>query len=188
MHAPNQSSLALLERARAGDVEAINILAGRYLPRLQRWASGRLPVWARGLTETQDVVQESVYRAFGRLDAFEFRGEGSLQAYLRQAVLNRIRSEIRNAARRPGGDAVDESIVDTSPTPLEIAVGRETVERYESALGRLRDIDREAVIGHVELGLSNEEIAEALGKPSANAARMAVERALYRLAREMGTS
>jgi DNA-directed RNA polymerase specialized sigma24 family protein len=55
------------------------------------------------------------------------------------------------------------------------------------ALSRLRPEDREAIIGRVELGLSNHELAEVLGKPTANAARMAVERALFRLAKEMGT-
>ena len=42
------------------------------------------------------------------------------------------------------------------------------------------------IIGRVELGLTYSEIAAAAGKPSANAARMAVTRALIRLAEEMG--
>ena len=37
----------------------------------------------------------------------------------------------------------------------------------------------------MEMGLSYQEIAEALGKPTPEAARMAVSRALMRLAREM---
>src|SRR5829696_8052644 len=43
-----ESSLALVERARDGDDEALGRLCARYLPRLQRWAHGRLPSWARG--------------------------------------------------------------------------------------------------------------------------------------------
>jgi DNA-directed RNA polymerase specialized sigma24 family protein len=42
-----------------------------------------------------------VFQAFRRIEAFEVRGEGALQAYLRQAVLNRIRMEIRRVGRRP---------------------------------------------------------------------------------------
>ena len=181
-----ESSLVLLVRARDGDEEAIDRLAGRWLPRLQRWATGRLPDWARGLADTQDLVQETVFQAFRRIGSFEVRGEGALQAYLRQAVLNRIRNEIRRHSRRPAADEIDPDLTSLDPSPLELAVGREVVAQYEAGLARLRPEDREAIIGRVEMGLSNEELAEALGKPSPNAARMAVERALVRLATEMG--
>jgi DNA-directed RNA polymerase specialized sigma24 family protein len=40
-------------------------------------------------------------QVFQKLDTFEYRGEGALLAYLRQAVLNRIRNQIRWADRRP---------------------------------------------------------------------------------------
>ena len=58
--ADTESSLALLERARAGDRQALETLTARYLPRLRRWASGRLPRWARDLADTEDLVQETV--------------------------------------------------------------------------------------------------------------------------------
>jgi DNA-directed RNA polymerase specialized sigma24 family protein len=38
---------------------------------------------------------------FQKLKTFESRGEGALAAYLRQALLNRLREEIRRAKRRP---------------------------------------------------------------------------------------
>ena len=177
--------MVLLERARSGDEGATDTLAARWLPRLQRWATGRLPPWARDLAETQDLVQESVFQAFKRIDGFEVRGDGALQAYLRQAVLNRIRMEIRRVGRRPTAGELDSNLTSDDPSPLELAVGRELVDRYEIALARLKPEDREAIIGRIEMGLSNEELAEALDKPSPNAARMAVERALVRLAKEM---
>jgi len=164
---------------------AINALAARWLPRLHRWASGRLPPWARDLCETQDLVQETVFQAFKGIRGFEVRGEGALQAYLRQAVLNRIRMEMRRAGRRPLIDGLPDGLVSDDASPLELAVGREVVERYERALGDLKPHDREAIIGRIEMGLTNEELADVLDKPSANAARMAVERALVRLARAM---
>ena len=182
------STLTLLARAQAGDAEALNTLIARFLPRLQRWATGRLPGWARDLADTHDLVQETVVQAFKKIEKFEVRGEGALQAYLRQVLLNRIRQEIRRAGRRPETGSLDSQMGDAGPSPLEAAVGREALERYEAALARLRPQDREAIVGHVELSLTNEELAGALGKPSANAARMAVERALYRLAKEMNTA
>lgn len=108
-----------------------------------------------------------------------------VQAYLRQALLNRIRSEIRRVSRRPQPVELDTQAEDPAPSLVEAAIGREGVERYERALARLRPEDREAIVGRIEFGLTNEELAEALDKPSANAARMAVERALFRLAKEL---
>jgi RNA polymerase sigma-70 factor (ECF subfamily) len=131
-------------------------------------------------------VQETVFQAFKGIERFEVRGEGALQAYLRQAVLNRIRMEIRRAGRRPPTGELEVETTSADPSPLELAVGSEVVGAYESALARLRAEDREAIIGRVEMGLTNAELADVLGKPSANAARMALERALVRLAKEMG--
>jgi len=180
-----ESSLDLIERAKAGDQQAIETLIARYLPRLQRWATGRLPLWARDVADTQDLVQETIYKAFKQVGRFEVRGDGALQGYLRQALINRIRSEIRRVSRRPEPAALDSQVEDQTPSPLEQAIGREAVARYEQALNRLRPADREAIVGRIELGLTNDELADALGKPSPNAARMAVERALFRLAKEM---
>jgi len=180
-----ESSLSLIERARAGDQSALNALMARHLPRLRRWASGRLPRWARDVADTQDLVQETLLQTFKRIDRFESRGEGALQAYLRQGVLNRIRDEYRKAGRRPPRAELDSQKPDSGASPLEEAVGREAVERYEKALQRLRAEDREAIIARIEMGFTHEELARLLGKPSANAARMALERALVRLAAEM---
>ena len=180
-----ESSLQLLERARAGDRAALDTLLARYLPRLRRWASGRLPRWARDLADTQDIVQDVVLQTFKNLGTFEPRSEGALQAYLRQGIVNRIRDEHRRSGRRPSVTQLDTQTPDRGASPLEDAIGQEALERYERALMRLRPQDREAIIARVELDCSNEEIAAALGKPSANAARMAVERALLRLAQEM---
>ncbi len=180
------SSLTLLERARAGDRVALESLIARYLPRLQRWASGRLPPWARDMAETQDLVQEALFQTFKRIERFEPRGEGALHAYLRQAILNRIREELRRAKRRPARSELDSAAEDAARSPLAAAIGQEAIDRYERALARLRPEDRELVVARIELGYTNREVAELLDKPSPNAARMATERAIVRLAKEMG--
>jgi RNA polymerase sigma-70 factor (ECF subfamily) len=179
------SSLTLLERAQAGDRTALETLIARYRPRLARWASGRLPRWARDIADTQDIVQETLFQTFRRIEAFEPRGDGALQAYLRHAILNRIREELRRTKRKPVRVALDSQAEDDNQSPLEEAIGLQALERYERALAALRQEDREAIVARVELGYTNQEIAELLNKPSANAARMAVERAIVRLAREM---
>ena len=180
-----ESTLDLLQRARSGDRVALDALFARYLPMLRRWASGRLPAWARDLADTQDLVQETLLQTFKRIDTFEYRGEGALQAYLRQVLANRIREEFRKTARRPDGTGLGEDHMDPAPSPLEEAIGEQALERYEEALERLRPEEREAIIARVEMGLSYEELAAALAKPSPDAARKAAQRALVRLAEEM---
>jgi RNA polymerase sigma-70 factor (ECF subfamily) len=179
------SSVVLLERIRAGDQTALSRLLERYLPRLSRWASGRLPRWARDLSDTDDLVQDTLIRTVRNLGRFEARGEGALQAYLREAVLNRIRDEIRRMRARPVAGPLDPTLSAEGQSPLEQTIGREVLDRYDRALERLEPEAREAVIARIELGCSYGEIAEAMGKPSADAARMMISRALVRLAEEM---
>ncbi len=179
------STIDLLERFKRGDEEAVNLLVERSIPPLKRWARGRLPQWARGLAETQDLVQNAVLRAIPHLKTFEAKHPGALQAYLRQAVNNHIRDEIRKVKVRPPASELSDEQPDQGPSPLERAIGQESLERYEAALKTLREVDREAIIARVELQQSYDEIAIALGKPSADAARMAVVRALRNLLKAM---
>jgi RNA polymerase sigma-70 factor (ECF subfamily) len=183
--APADSTIQLLERAHAGDALALEALFTRYLKPLQRWASGRLPQWARHAGDTQDLVQDTLLNVFRRIGSFEPRREGAFQAYLRQAVMNRIRNELRGTRTRPATSTFDELEHAHGSSPLEDAIGLETFERYEAALARLEPEEREAIIGRVELGRTYEDLAASLEKPSADAARMAVTRALVRLAEEM---
>jgi RNA polymerase sigma factor (sigma-70 family) len=180
-----ESTSHLIDRARAGDQEALERLFTRHLKPLQRWASGRLPRWARDLADTDDLVQETLLQTFKKMESFEPRGVGALQAYLRQAVLNRIRDELRRKGRQPDATDLDGLELDHAKSPLERAIGREAVERYERALEQLTPQDREAIIARVEMGYSYEELAEALGKPTPDAARKTAQRALVRLVEEM---
>jgi RNA polymerase sigma-70 factor (ECF subfamily) len=181
-----ESSLELLRLAQNGDEAALDRLCERLLPRLRRWATGRLPLAARDLGDTEDVVQSAMVSALAHLPDFEPRHDGALQGYLRQAVLNQIRDHARRARRRPEMTAVSGDEPDRDASPLEQAIGGETIARYEAALARLRPQEREAIHLRLELECDYAEIATALGKPSANTARMTVSRALVRLAEAMG--
>jgi len=176
----------LLMLARGGDAPAREHLLARYLPRLQRWASGRLPLRARSLLDTTDLVQETLLRTMEGLDRVEVRGPGGFQAYVRQAVLNRIRDQVRWAGRRQGREELSEDLRDSSPSPLEEAIGGAVLDRYERALAGLGQEDQELLHLRIELDFDYGEIATMTGRPSRDAARMAVQRALGRLAEAMG--
>ena len=179
------STIELIRKVRSGDRRAMEDLATRFMAPLKRWAAGRLPRRARTMVDTDDLVQDTLLRTLQRLDTLEPRRVGGLQSYLRQAVINRIRDEVRRNQVRPRGPAPAVEPVAGEASPLEEVLGAETLARYDAALARLRPEDREAVLVRVELGLNYPEIATVLGKPSRDAARMAVSRAVLRLAEEV---
>ena len=183
--APLDDTSDLLDRARAGDQHALGVLLERHVPVLKRWASGRLPRWARDIADTSDLIQDTVMASIQRVEHFEHRGDGALQAYLRQAVTNRIRNELRKRAARGMPVTVDSGLTDGGTSPLERAIANQTLERYEAGLELLKPDEREAVVLRLEFGMAYDDIAEHTGKPTANAARMTVVRALVRLADEI---
>jgi DNA-directed RNA polymerase specialized sigma24 family protein len=77
-------------------------------------------------------VQDTVVGTLKQLDRFEPAGKGALQAYLRQAVLNRLRNSLRSASRRPAAVELDSHIPDTRTSPLEAAIGRETLRELRA--------------------------------------------------------
>jgi RNA polymerase sigma-70 factor (ECF subfamily) len=181
-----ESTRGLLLRIKSGDREALDRLYARYRPRLRTWASQRLPRWARDGKDTDDLVQDTLAATLTRIDAFEFRHEGAFNAYLRQAVNNKIRTLKKRAVEKPGRVDLASDQADPTPSPLEQTIGKQAYERYESALEDLPQEARAAVILKIEMGFTYEQIAQALEKPTANAARMVVTRALFKLTKGMG--
>lgn len=159
-----ESTGVLLQRMRQGDVDAREELLGRYLPILKRWAHGRLPVGARDLADTDDLVQVTLIRVLKQMGSFEPRHEGAFLAYLRRALLNTMRNEIRRSVRRGDHGGLEDELLDPGPTALELTVNRETIERYEAALASLGEEQQEAVILRIEMGFTYEQIAGALAK------------------------
>jgi len=135
---------------------------------------------------TDDIVQDVLIRTVGHLNSFEPQHDGALQAYLRQAILHRIRDEIRHKHREPGREELNANARSASPSPEQEAEAVELFEAYEAALERLREDDRDVIVLRVDFELPYREIAKIMGKPSEEAAQMAVSRALVKLAREMG--
>ena len=123
--------------------------------------------------------------ALDKVEGFEYRKDGAFLAYLRRILQNRIRDEVRRAGRRPAQAELPQEFPAEGPSPLEQAMGKEALERYERALENLRPEQQEAVMLRMELGFTYPEIAMALGSPSPNAARMTVTRGLVRLAEIM---
>jgi RNA polymerase sigma-70 factor (ECF subfamily) len=138
------------------------------------------------MADTADFVQDAVLNTLRHLGTFEHRGHGALQAYLRRAVENRIADEHRRIARRgPAEELNDDAPDERSPWPIDEAIAKETEDRYRAALGRLRPGDRQLVVARVELGYTYEQLALLTGRRRVDSARIALHRALVRLAAEM---
>src|SRR5688572_19516928 len=184
----DEPTIELVVRARTGDRQAVEALLQRSVPQLKRWAHGKLPAAARNNLDTGDLVQETVLHVLRRLDTFQPRHVGAMQAYLRQSVLNRIRDEVRRIGRHPTPCELPVNMPSEEPTPLELAVEAEAVSSYHEGLTALNPRDRELVVARIEAQWSHDEIARHFGMPTADAARMAVSRALRRLMKSLTDS
>ena len=181
-----EPTVVLIRRIRAGDAAAREDLVRRFLPILRRWAHGRLPARLRDLNETDDLVQVTLVRALGHLDKFDDAGSGAFLAYLRQALLNQVRDEIRRHQRRPEHMEVDQGIVDAdTPAIIDMLVGNERMQAYERALASLPRRQQGLIVMRVEFGMSYPEIAAEVGG-SADAARIMVSRAIVQLSGLLG--
>jgi RNA polymerase sigma factor (sigma-70 family) len=177
----DEPTIELVVRAREGDRLAVEALLQRSIPSLRRFAHGRLPAAARGSLDTGDLVQETVLHVLRRLDTFEPRHVGAMQAYLRQSVINRIRDEVRRIGRHPTPVDLPEDLASEIPSPLEEAVRAEAYDRYRAVLVQLSPRDREMVVARIEAQWNLGEIAQRFNMRTVDGARMAVTRALRRL-------
>jgi DNA-directed RNA polymerase specialized sigma24 family protein len=173
----------LLERAGAGDGEALAELRRRYAGGLLRWASARVSVAARDSLETGELIDQclssgvTAHRASGRAGSFPFLW------HLRRALSDGLARAATSAA--PVDDGSPAQRGRSGETRLEATIGRPVLERYERALAELDAVDRELVLARVELGLGYDEVARTVGLSSPEAAGDAAARALARLARLM---
>src|SRR5688572_1954791 len=166
----DEPTIELVFRARDGDRVAVEALLQRCLPDLKRWAHGRLPASARGSLDTSDLVQETVLHVLRRLDYFEPRHVGAMQAYLRQSVINRIRDEVRKVTRHPAPGELSGDLVSDDTSPLEVAVRQEAYRRYRTALDGLPSRDRAFIVARIEAQWTISEIATHFGIVSPDAA------------------
>ena len=155
------------------------------LPTIRRWAHRRLPGAARGCQDTCDLVQEVALRMLKNRDRFEVRHPGAVRGYMQQALSNLIRDEIRRIMRRPIPVELphEEELPAGGESPLDALMQRDAAGRYRRALRTLRPLDRALVVARIDRAQSAQEIESEFGYPTTNAARVAVSRALARLAR-----
>jgi RNA polymerase sigma-70 factor (ECF subfamily) len=154
--AADAADQALIARWLAGDERAATELVDRHADALARFAASM-----GERTDVEELVQDTLVRAFGSLDAF--RGDSSLRTWLftieRRLMLDRRRSE----RRRPERVSVEEGDAVTEFTALDGMVADEARVEVLAAVAALSPLQREVFTLRVTEGLSYKEIAEIVG-------------------------
>lgn len=189
---PHDTSFELIQRAQAGDGDALNELMARHLPGLRAFVRARTGPMLRAVESQSDLVQTVCREALRGIHDYEWRGEASFRNWLFTVAVHRLRDKRdyhgaarRDPAREVRKDGTDaESLADVYRTicgPSQDAIANEFVAQFEAGLDKLREEHRELIVLSKVVGLSTAEIAEQLGKTEGSVRAM-LNRALARLA------
>jgi len=193
----------LLQRARKGDVGAVNDLLDRHRLALRRMVELRLDPVIKRRVDASDIVQDVLVDANRRLR--EYLGNPTLpfHLWLRHMAKDRVidahrrhrlaqRRDVSREQQLVAAGNLDHStceliqrLCDQELTPAAAATWHETLRRFQAAVDQLDDSDREVVLMRHFEQLSNQDVAQALGI-SGPAASMRYLRALRRLRELLG--
>ena len=159
---------AVVERVRAGDKQAFNLLVARYQYKIQNLVAR----FIKDPAEQEDVAQEAfikAYRAIGN-----FRGDSAFYTWLYRIAVNTAKNHLVGAGRKPPAQDVDLDETGTIGTaagltelnsPEAILQNDELVQTIRTAIAELPDELREAITLRELDGLSYEDIADVMGCP-----------------------
>lgn len=172
----------LLDRARAGDVNAYEQLVERYSSLAFRTAY----LVTGSPADAQDACQEAFFKAFRALS--RFRPGASFRPWVLQIVANEARNQRRSDSRRSDlsirvADRLGRD--DAAPSPEHLAEAAEERDQLLRAVNSLRQEDRLVVACRYFLELSSEETAGVLGWPEGTV-KSRLSRALGRLREQLG--
>ena len=189
-------SIALVERYRAGDRAALELLFERYAGRVARIVRVRSGELLRAREDLADLVQDVLLKMCRDLDHYEVREDARFVDWAatlcERTLRNRVRhhrAEKRDAARRrplgrtgsadgdDGGASDAWDVAASAATPLEQLDGREREELVDTCLRELRDEHREVILLRDFAGASWEYVAASLARPSTGAAQQLHRRA-----------
>ena len=158
----------LVERARAGDKRAFDLLVLKY----QQKVANLVARYIRDPSETLDVTQEVFIKAYRALK--NFRGESAFYTWLYRIAINTAKNFLVAQARRPPGSDVDSETAEQldvgsrlkeNATPESLALTDEIAATVKLAVEGLPEDLRTAITLRELEGMSYEEIAEAMSCP-----------------------
>ena len=181
----------LMRRVRAGDADAATLLVRQYEPAVRR----AVRIWMlnarlRRTIDSLDICQSVLASFFVRtaLSQYHFDSPDQLIKLLVSMARNKLADQVRreragcrDSRRLEPGDVYQRELVGADPSPSQVAVARDLLEEFR----RRMSAEERLLAEQRALGREWAEIAAGLGgRP--DALRKKLDRALQRIARELG--
>ena len=178
----------LVARSRSGDLDSFNQL-------ITRWER---PIYALAYRvigqeeDARDVVQETFLRAFRGIGAF--KGQAKFSSWLYRIALNLCRDWIRRKRRSPislvpEDMELEDLAADSGPSESveDLVARRELSSVVETAMAKLPEEQRTAIILKEYHGMTFQEIADLQGVPLSTV-KTRLYQGLSVLRRDLGTA
>ncbi len=174
----------LIERARAGDRGAFDEIVRRSRKPLELFVASRLGPALKAKVEIEDVVQETLLKAFRSLSSFAWHGEGSFVRWISGIAQHII---LQLARKELGGEqmGLQLDVVADAVSPSRNLRRGERLVRLEDALRTLSPDHREVILLTRIQGLPVDEVSKRMNR-SAKATRQLLFRALESLKKSFG--
>jgi RNA polymerase sigma-70 factor (subfamily 1) len=192
-------SIDLVKRAQGGDDTALDDLIQRYYPKVRQIVRLRLGRGLRRWLDSEDILQGTFIGAVRTFDRFEMRDESSLLHWLGKIAEHQIKdaADYHYAQKRDGrreqslrvsspSDSTEDMQMDPAGDnvpAIDGVIDGERLEAIEDAIPDLREDYREVILMRDYEGASWATVAELMGSPSPDAARMHYARAIAELTR-----
>jgi RNA polymerase sigma-70 factor (ECF subfamily) len=155
---------ATVDRARAGDQQALADLYDWYMPRVYRYVMARIG----NQHEAEDLTEEVFLKMLGAIPEFRWR-DVPFSSWLFRIAHNCIATHFRKVAQRGGGTSeLSEDLIDGRHDLAAAVEERITMEEVRVATQQLPDAQREVIALRFAVGLSIADTAKALGKREGN--------------------
>jgi RNA polymerase sigma-70 factor (ECF subfamily) len=163
----------LIERVKAGDVKAFEMLVVKYRRRIERLI-GRM---VRDVDLVPDIAQETFIRAYRAIP--QFRGESAFYTWLYRIAVNTAKKQLMELKRDPlvtesarasrdddedNTSRVENELTD-GETPDAVLASKQIASAVNFAIEALSDDLRQAITLREIEGFSYEEIAELMNCP-----------------------
>ncbi|WP_082549164.1 RNA polymerase sigma factor RpoE [Rhizobacter sp. Root404] len=163
----------LIERIKAGDVKAFEMLVVKYQRRIERLI-GRM---VRDVDLVPDIAQETFIRAYRAIP--QFRGDSAFYTWLYRIAVNTAKKALMELKRDPlvtesarasrddeddAGSRVENELTN-GETPDAVMASKQIASAVNFAIEALSDDLRQAITLREIEGLSYEEIAELMNCP-----------------------
>jgi RNA polymerase sigma-70 factor, ECF subfamily len=158
----------LVLRVQQGDKSAFDLLVIKYQHKIIQLVNR----YVKDPSEAQDVAQEAFIKAYRALS--NFRGDSAFYTWLYRIAINTAKNYLVSRSRRSSDyqvDIQDAEALENTPqlqgmeTPERLLLNEEIIDTIKTAIDKLPEEMRTAIILREFEGMSYEEIAEAMDCP-----------------------